>query len=155
NPIKFMHPFHLALLVLFAYGLQGMWQRYLSREKGEGRREKGSDAPDSFSSLPSSFSSLKSWWSKTTGFEKRWAQAWIAAVIVSLLALVIYGGSQSDLAAHLTANGFDLDSAKKIAAFSVGEVGKFVLFLAVAVGLVTLIQSGYFAGARAKWAGVL
>ena len=29
NPMKFMHPFHLSLMILFAYGLQGMWRRYL------------------------------------------------------------------------------------------------------------------------------
>ena len=31
NPIKFMHPFELAILVLFGYGLQGLWRRYLER----------------------------------------------------------------------------------------------------------------------------
>src|SRR5204862_7133293 len=116
-PIKFMHPFHLALLILFAYGLHGLSQRYLETANV---------------ATQSAWKHLKGWWGKAVGFEKRWAQASIAAVILSLLALVIYGGSQSDLAAHLTANGFDAAQAKLIAAFSVGEIGWFVLFLAAA-----------------------
>jgi hypothetical protein len=38
NPMKFMHPGHLCLLVLFGYGLQGIWKRYLSGSGSEGAR---------------------------------------------------------------------------------------------------------------------
>ena len=29
NPIKFMHPFHIAWLILAAYGMEALWRRYL------------------------------------------------------------------------------------------------------------------------------
>jgi hypothetical protein len=42
-----------------------------------------------------------------------------------------------------------------MAKFSVNELKLFVVFLAASMGGVTLVQSGAFAGARAKWAGIL
>ncbi len=46
------------------------------------------------------------------------------------------------------------DMAGQIAAFSVSQVGWFCLFFALAMGLLTLILSGAFAGRRAKWGGI-
>src|SRR5438046_5477330 len=75
NPIKFMHPFHLALLILFAYGLHGLSQRYLQTTAA---------------TTQSAWSQFKRWWSQAAGFEKGWSRAAVAAVILSVLALVIY-----------------------------------------------------------------
>ncbi|MGH7953677.1 MAG: hypothetical protein ACREFE_17410, partial [Limisphaerales bacterium] len=46
-------------------------------------------------------------------------------------------------------------AAKQIAAFSVGQAGWFLLFFALAVGLVILIIAGIFSGKRAKLGGIL
>jgi hypothetical protein len=45
--------------------------------------------------------------------------------------------------------------AQAQAAFSLGQVGWFVLFLVVSVGVLTLVWSGAFAGRRARWGGLL
>ncbi len=45
--------------------------------------------------------------------------------------------------------------AHAIAGFSISQVGWFVLFFVLAAGLMLLIFSGGFAGARAQWGGVL
>ncbi len=45
--------------------------------------------------------------------------------------------------------------AHSIAQFSIGQVGLFVLFFAVAVILVSLVISGAFQGNRAKWGALL
>ena len=42
-----------------------------------------------------------------------------------------------------------------IAAFSIRQIGWFILFFVLAVGLLALILSGAFAGRRAKWGGIL
>jgi hypothetical protein len=60
------------------------------------------------------------------------------------------------LVRYLQKVGFpDEDMAKEIAAFSIGQVGWFVIIFALAVGLCTLIIAGVFAGRRAKLGGIL
>ena len=44
---------------------------------------------------------------------------------------------------------------EKIAAFSIGQAGWFLLFFALAIGMVLLIMAGVFSGRRAKLGGVL
>lgn len=127
NPMKFMHPGHLCILVLFGYGLQGIWRSYLS-----------GTAP------------------KTRTFEKKWMLGSLAAVGVSFIGLLVYSSYSDQVAKYLTTAGFDdLAFAKKMAQFSVQEVLLSVVFLAISVVTVLLIQNGTFAGPRAKWAAVL
>jgi len=45
--------------------------------------------------------------------------------------------------------------AAQIAGFSIREVGLFIVFLALTLGLLILVMSGRFAGPRAKWGGIL
>jgi hypothetical protein len=140
NPIKFMHPLHLALLILFGFGLQGLARLYLDRAASQAR---------SFSEQ------LKAWWSKANGFEKKWTIGSFAAVALSILGFLVYSSGRPSLVEYLSRTGFESDQAALIARFSAGEVGLFILFLIVSVGLVTVIMSGVFAGRRAAWAGAL
>jgi hypothetical protein len=76
--------------------------------------------------------------------------------IGSLLAWLIYAVQKPGLVAYLKTVGFsDENTASQIAAFSVGQAGWFCLFFAVALGLLSLMLSGAFAGRRAKWGGIL
>ncbi|MEW6159343.1 MAG: hypothetical protein AB1813_18105 [Verrucomicrobiota bacterium] len=140
NPIKFMHPFHLSLLVLFGYGLHGLTRQYLDKPVA---------AAGQFSAH------LKRWWSALRGFDRQWVLASAAAVVVALLGWLLYASSRNELLKHLKAAGFDDQQAPVLAGFSFGEVGLFILFLALSVALVTIILSGWFSGPRVKWAGVL
>ena len=141
NPMKFFHPFHLALLILFAYGLQGLARRYLETAGAK---------------VQSLSAQWKVWWAKAQPFEKRWTWGCIAAVALSILGFLIYSSSQGELAQHIMKIGFgDPDLSKAMAKFSVGEFGWFVLFLLLSVGAVLLVQSGVFAGRKAAWAGAL
>jgi hypothetical protein len=47
------------------------------------------------------------------------------------------------------------DLAPSIAAFSIRQVGWYILFLSLSVGMIALIMSGAFAGRRAKAGGIL
>jgi hypothetical protein len=137
NPMKFMHPCHVSLVILFAYGLQGMARRYLASAPAVKPRP----------GVPVS----TSWWAALPRFEKRWVIGSIGALAVSLLGWMIYASSRNETEKGLLSAGFpDAAKAKEIVGFSLTEVGWSVLFLALAVAVVALIVKGTFAGPRAK-----
>jgi hypothetical protein len=141
NPVKFLFVFSWALVIVFGYGIHGLSRRYLE-----------SPATGS-ASLPAQF---KTWWAKARGFDRNWTSICVVFLIGSLLAWLIYAVQQSNLIAYLKTVGFsDENMAGQIAAFSASQVGWFSLFFALALGLLTLILSGAFAGRRAKWGGLL
>ncbi|HXG46933.1 MAG TPA: hypothetical protein VNO52_04860, partial [Methylomirabilota bacterium] len=132
NPMKFMHAGHLALMVLSGYGLLGLQRQYLGAAAG--RRG----------------------WAAATTFERRWTVGMFVALALSVLAFLLYSAGLNGLVKHLMAVGFpDPTQAREIAKFSVGEVGKFVLFLLMSVAAVFLAMRGTFAGGRARWAAVV
>lgn len=147
NPMKFFHPLHMILMILFAYGVEGLTRLYLKRTQ---EQVKGlSDQ-------------IKGWWRQASAFEKKWTYGSFAAVGVSALAFLAYARSKDALVQKLKsaglqpAGGESISSlADDIAATSIGEVGLYLLFLTLSVAVVFLIQSRWLAGARAKWAGVL
>jgi hypothetical protein len=140
NPIKFLFVLSWALVTIFAYGIHGLSRRYL---------EIPAAGPTS------SFVLLKTWWTKVRGFDRNWTSTCIMILIGSLLAWLIYAVQKPNLVSHLKTVGFpDEGTAEKIAAFSVGQVGWFILFFVMATGLLTLVLSGAFAGRRAKWGGI-
>jgi hypothetical protein len=141
NPIKFMHPFHLALMVLFAYGLLGLSRLYLQTATAK---------------LPGLAEGFKGWWHRLRGFEKRWAYSCLALVALSVVGLLAYGADRPALVSHIMRIGYpDTTLAQETAAYSVREVGLYVVFLVLSVGTLFLVMSGGLAGRRAKWAAVL
>ncbi|MEI7733513.1 MAG: hypothetical protein WCO56_28340 [Verrucomicrobiota bacterium] len=140
NPMKYMHPFHMVLMILFAYGLLALARQYLSNPKG---------------AATSLTEHIQAWWSKAVSFEKRWVYTMAGLVAFSVLACLMYYASQGDLIKFLTRTGFTENDAKAIALFSVKEVGMFILYLSVSSALVFVIMSGAFAGGRTKWAWML
>lgn len=139
NPAKFIHVFNWALVILFAYGVHGLSRRYL-------------EMPGAATPL---LAHLKKWWAQVRGFDRKWTLGVIAACSVGLLGWLIYSSSRNALEAYLQQVLFDPESAKAIASFSIGQTGWFVLLLLLGAGALTLVISGYFAGARAKWGGIL
>lgn len=139
NPIKFMHPFHLGLLILFGYGLQGLFRLYLEKN---------------LLKSGSLITQVKSWWSTAAPLDKKWTIGSLAFVGLSILGWLLYSSSRRELERHLQGAGFPADAAPAIARFSLGEVGLFVLFAALAVGLLIVILSGGLSGPRAKLAWI-
>lgn len=140
NPIKFMHPFQVSLLILFAYGLQDLSRRYLSQ------------APAKFDSLRNH---LKTWWSRAPAMEKKWTLGSAGVLAASVLAWLLYASSRRELESYLVRVDFDAAHAAQIAGYSVREVGWFIFFAAFALGLLVLILSKWLSGPRAKVAGIL
>ena len=113
NPCKFILIFSWAIVILFAYGVHGLSRRYLEIS-----------AANSTSPL----AQLKNWWMKIRGFDRNWTLGCVLAVIGSVLGWLIYAKEKPSLVHYLQTVGFpDEDTAQQIAAFSIGQVGWFVL----------------------------
>ena len=140
NPMKFMHPAHMTLLILFAYGLQGMVREYLSETKLA--RPGSSPAP------AAPVVDLK--------WEKLWKYSTLGAVALAAVGWLLYSSTKSDLVKWMGENAIGSAApAAEVAKFSIREAGIFALVLAISVGAVLALQSGMFRGRRALGAGVL
>ncbi len=136
NPMKFMHPAHMTLMILFAYGLQGLSREYLEKTSA------------TVAKIP---------------WDKFWKYACFAAVAVAAVGWLVYAaqkpttsGNETDLVRYMKANAIGgASSAEEVARFSIREVGIFVLVLGLSVAALLAIQAGKFRGSRAIGAGVL
>jgi len=143
NPIKFMFPFHLGMLILFGYGLLGLSRSFLSQTAG---------------TATSLSAQVKRWWGTRGSFDRAWTMGMLAFFGMSLLGALIYAASRTDVERFLKSTGFqDADPATakfagSIFSFSLGEMGWYLLFLALAIVLLAGIFSGALAGRRSKWA---
>jgi hypothetical protein len=140
NPCKFLSVFNWALVIVFSYGIHGLSRRYMET---------------AVSNSLSALAMFKPWWKKAVGFDRKWTLGCFVAIVVSLIGWLVYATSQPQLAAYLQTVQFPEDLAGQIAAFSVRQVGWFVLFLALSVAGLAFAFSGAFAGKRSKLGGFL
>jgi hypothetical protein len=140
NPIKFMHTFQMALLVLFGYGLQIFWMRYVS-----GARD----------AMSAALTQWKNWWAVARGFERTWVYALLAVIGGATVMWLIYAGSRGEVETHLKLTGFSPEQAPAIVSFSLREVGLFMIFLIASCALMVFAMSGFFGGRREKLALIL
>jgi len=137
NPVKFLHPFSLSLVILFAYGAEALWRTQIERVAAHG------------STLREQF---RSWWSAGPLFDQRTRLTLVLVGGAGVLAWLLFAASRRGLEAHLATIVSPPELAKSIAAFSLTECGWFVLFLALTTALLLLALSGLFAGVQARWA---
>ena len=129
NPIKFMHLFHLAVIILFGYGLQALWTYYLKRPPA--REKKRGNL-------------LQQWWAKAPGFDRRWTLAGSGVIVFGLLSCLIYASAGKEMEQLLSESAFSGELARKIHKFSVFELLWSVAFFSIVGILVTLILGGIF-----------
>ena len=139
NPIKFFYVVNWALVVLFAYGIQGLNRRYL-------------ETP--LLATGGLVATLQSWWGRVRGFDRQWTFGCLAALALAALACMVYASSRNNFVAYLQTVQFDEAMANAIASFSLREAWLSLARFALALGAVTLVLSGYFAGRRARWGAV-
>lgn len=138
NPIKFIHPFSLSIVVLMGYGLYALGQLYLAKAGA---------------ATSASIASLRAWWANAAPFDRKWCAGSMLALGAALLAWLLYSASRGDLEAHLkTAVGPEL--APLVAQYSLGEFGLFVLFLLMTLAVLGLMVTGVLGGRRARWGAV-
>jgi hypothetical protein len=135
NPTKFLFLFSMALVMLFAEGVHALSSRYVA----------GSTAKPA----------------KLGDFDRKWLWACLGVLGASILGWIVYATKEPALVDYLQKVGFggtdpaQDNTAAAIAAFSVRQVGWFVLLFAIALGLLALSLAGYFSGRRAKWGAAL
>lgn len=140
NPVKFLHPFSLGLVVLFAYGLEALWRGWVDKSPA--------------SSLGPT-ETISRWWKVAGTGERRWVLGSLCLAGSGFLSWMIFGANREGLLRHLAEVGFtDHAEASAIARFSQGEIGLSVLFLSLSVALIILVLSGWLAGSRARLASL-
>jgi hypothetical protein len=131
NPIKFLHPLNVCMIILSGYGMEALHRCYMrSAPKRPG------------------------WWKRASNFDKGWIYGTLAVLAAAVLGLVILNSSKKDLVQHIQRGGFSEEQAPQMAGFCIQEVLLFVLFFAASVGVIIGILSGNFTGRRAIWAWI-
>jgi hypothetical protein len=137
NPIKFLHPLNICFFILSGYGLEALYRNYL----------RSSDTR----TVPL-HQQLARWWKKAPGFDKGWIIGSVLAVALFIAAFLLMNSSQDSLAHYLEHHGFDEDLSPRIAAFSIREVGLFLLFFGLSAIVLVTIISGAWSGKKIVWA---
>src|SRR6185312_15123230 len=131
--------FTWAFLVIFAYGIHGLSRRYLEVAG---------------TNIKSSIAQLQNWWANVRGFDRKWSINCGMAFVLAVLGWIIYAAQKPAFIKYLQVVHAPGDP-EQIAAFSIGQVGWFLLFFAAAILLCVLIIAGIFSGKRAKVGGFL
>jgi hypothetical protein len=138
NPIKFIYLVSLAFVVLFAYGLDGLYRKYM---------------PVAAGSATSGWPGIKMIWAKLGKRERAWLWGCVVALGLALAAWVEYASAYQSLVDYLHSVQFDT-SAEAIAGFSIRQVGWFILFFILSSALLAAIFGGAFAGRKARWGSI-
>ena len=133
-PSKFLHVMHLALWVLFAYGLEAI---------ARGMAGPGIERPGNWKER------WAAWRKAAPPGDVNWVFGAIACFAITLVATVQYAGSVSELRTHLRGIEFHM-GPPATAEFSIGEAWKALGFFTVSLALVTGMITGTFGGARAR-----
>ncbi len=140
NPIKFMHLVHLAVTILFGYGLHTLWV---------GAFNSGKDRQQDFKAY------LKQWWAGVSGFDRKWTLGCGICGFAGVLLWLIYASSASEMTRVLTAGAMPSDLAAAIHAFSAKEVLTSVGFFLCGWVWITLLLSGAVRRSQATLMGTI
>jgi hypothetical protein len=142
NPIKFTSILDLGMIIIFAYGIDGLSRLYMQPQTSGGK------------TIPW-LTQLQNWKTNINRFDRKWSLLLVIAFALSVLAWIIYSSQSDHFVHYLQKVGFDADMGKAIAAFSLGQVAWSLLFFAVAIALIIMIFAGVFSGQRAGVGGLL
>ncbi len=141
NPVKFLDVVSFSIIVLFAFGVDGLWRRYLA-----------SAPAGTASSRPAGLTGSPG----TMGvFERNWVWGCVITLAVTLFAWLVYFLNQDNLLVYMEHVQVREDLAASLAAFSIRQVGWFVLFFVLVAALMFAFFGGHFAGKGAKRGAIL
>jgi hypothetical protein len=142
NPVKFMHPFHIAWIILAAYGMEVLYRRYMRAR------------PSSTGLLPHH---LLEWWARATGFDRRWTIFMLLLAATSVLAAGCFYANRNAFIRYLQDQAFT-DSGSptptQISNYCFHQVALFLVFLAAGMLAVAAILSAAWNSSRIQWAWV-
>lgn len=136
NPVKFLDLFGFAVVVLFAFGVDALWRRYMQPIPAPTDRR---------------WPGLSAWWAGAPSFDKRWVKACFLLLALSLFAWLVYATDRPSFERYLNSVQIQESIVPATAAFSIRQVGWFQLFFVLSAALLALILSGAFAAPRATW----
>ena len=132
NPIKFLHPFHVAWVILAAYGMEALCRRLLSG------RPKPVDPQ-----------------AKVFGFEKKWAAFSLLLVAASVVGFLLLNFKyKHHWIDYLEAQTFTPAMALSIVNFSLGQIVWFIVCLILSAGLLIAMLSGFRADSAGRTAWI-
>ncbi|MDH4373071.1 MAG: hypothetical protein QE510_06665 [Verrucomicrobiota bacterium] len=133
-PSKFLHVMHLALWVVFAYGLEAIARGSLAsgKERLGGWKEQ-----------------FATWRKTAASGEVNWVFGALGCFAIAAVGTLNYAGSASELKTYLRGIEFHM-GPPATAEFSIGEVWKALGFFALSLGLVAGMITGFFNGTRAR-----
>lgn len=133
NPVKFMHPFSLSLIILFGYGLHAFLLRCRSQ------------APRTDLSLTDG---VKQWWKTARPADRNWIWGCLLFSGLCIIGFLVFSSSSREFVTYLTKVQFSAEQATQIAKFSLREFGWFFVFWFLALGTFVLFLAGRFNGER-------
>ncbi|HEX7859620.1 MAG TPA: YfhO family protein [Verrucomicrobiae bacterium] len=136
NPIKYLLPFQMAVLVLFGFGVELLYRRYQQ---------------SALQTAKSAKLAVTTWWKSGLVYERRYGQVLVALLAAFLFGFLIYSSSATEVRKHIASIGFSEADATAIHKFSLAEVRWSLLFAAASVAVILLALSGWFAGPRLNW----
>ncbi len=139
NPVKYLYILSVALVVLFAYGVDALSRKYM---------------PALGPKAAARWHGPTTWWAKADKFEKNWVLGCLVIFGFSLLAWWFYASSSQSLKEYMRSVQISDSMLSLVADFSIRQVGWFAVFFAVMIGLMVLMISGAFTGPRARWGGI-
>ncbi len=128
NPVKFVTVCNFAVIVLFAYGVDGLWRTYLERQQTR----------PAFAS-PSV---------NHARFDQLWLYGCLVTLAVSLIGWVIYYNSRTQLVEMLLTTNYTEVKARQIADFSIAQVRLVCALLCPCRGVAGDGAAGSFYGRR-------
>lgn len=133
-PSKFLHVMHLAVWVLFAYGLEAIARGSLASGK-----ERLGGWKDQFAT----------WKKAAAPGEVNWVFGAVACFAIAAVGALNYAGGAAELKSHLRGIEFQM-GPPATAEFSIGEAWKALGFFAISLALVGGMITGFFNGTRAR-----
>ncbi|PWU07944.1 MAG: hypothetical protein C5B50_30555 [Verrucomicrobia bacterium] len=168
NPVKFLHFLSIGLVIIFAFGIEGLWGSYVVTPNGDAspepvrprprprprKSDKGGASTSTNGEAADVGIGFKAWWAHASRFEKRWVRGCCIALGLAVFGWLAYASSRSSLAEYVQKAGFTGESSWRIAGFSIRHVGWFVLFLLLGSGFMVLVFSRSLAGSKSLLAAV-
>jgi Bacterial membrane protein YfhO len=141
NPVKFLDVVSFSIVILFGFGVDSLWRRYMAAPVAgtAGLRPAG----------------LSGWLRTADVFERNWVVGCLITLGLSLFAWLIYFLNLDNVQEYMVHVQVRESLAQSMAAFSVRQVGWFVLFFVLVAGLMFLVLSRRFAGKGARRGAIL
>lgn len=140
NPIKYLHPLNLCVIIVAGYGLEALYRCYLRNPVARS----GSWPQHIINAIK-----------RAGGFEKKWLIGSGAFLGLAVMSYLIYSSEKSSLINFIEHSGFSADMAQQLAGFSIQQILVFVLYLGASLLVILGILTGIWSGRRAVWAWTL